>query len=227
MSIFGKTAGGGFTSADLATLTAAMAVEGTDAAERAALIATLTAAIEAPATLTVAERAAVVAAVAAALDVGSRASQTSVDAIASDVDALGTALAGTATAAALSSVADAVAGVALQSSVDNLAGYVQDLLPTPVAGTKYTITAGNTQPLFFASGRPALVIVRPSAGATALIEYTASPEADIVALTALWEPAAVGATGSVTATTPLELAAPPVAMRVTAAGGSVAVEVAQ
>ena len=79
----------------------------------------------------------------------------------------------------------------------------------------------------FPATTPAVLAIHPSAGATATVSVSISTPDRITEGTARWVPAALGASGSVSVPTIVDIPAPLTAIRVSASGGAVAVEVGQ
>ncbi|GJI97027.1 hypothetical protein RugamoR57_37450 [Duganella caerulea] len=92
----------------------------------------------------------------------------------------------------------------------------------------YTLNDGETLiHADFPAATPAVLAIHPDPGATATVSVSISTPARIAAGTARWVPAALGAGGSVSVPTITDIPAPLTAIRVSASGGAVAVEVAQ
>lgn len=87
-----------------------------------------------------------------------------------------------------------------------------------------TVPSGESRVFQLPLASPASVAVHPAEGATATVEMTLSPLAKVEAGTARWLPTSIGATSVADST---DIPSPVTALRVTAAGGAVAVEVQQ
>lgn len=205
---------------DLGALLSAIATEGTDDTERAALIQTLSDAISAPGSLTSDERITLAAAVKSALDA------TGVELKADTQQALLNAIAAdgsltsderTAVAAAVKSALDAdIASRASQSSLDAVSSMLSNAT-VRVAGAATTVAVGTPETFDFAHAASALVIVTPGEAGSVSLEYKASAAGD-------WHESALGV---ITETTTIELAAPPYQLRATALDANATVEIAQ
>lgn len=94
--------------------------------------------------------------------------------------------------------------------------------------TRRTVAAGATLVHICASAAPCTVAVHPAEGASAFVELSCSPRVAIADGAGLYFPAAgLGENGTVTASAGAPVPTPVNAVRVTATGGDVIVEILQ